>query len=310
MKVYALDLFYPSGIELLARHAEVVRWDDPRVADWHADADAVMVRLKHITAGDLARAKKLKAVVKQGVGVDNIDLVAAKKHGVMVCNTPGVNAEAVAEMALALALTVARRVAECDRRTRDEGVIDRAQYLGVELGGKTFGIIGMGNIGTRAARKYHAAFGGRILAYDPYVPRDIWPDIPHERLDRLEDMWPQVDVLSPHVPLTDETRHMVGRDAMARMKDTAIIVNVARGGVVDEQALYDALKAGKLFGAGLDVFDTEPPTSKDPLLSLPTVVATPHAAGGTRETQAKSSLAVAQQVLDVLSGKPPMNRVA
>jgi D-3-phosphoglycerate dehydrogenase len=296
---------HPGGVELLARHGEVVRWDDPRVGDWHADAEGILVRLTPVAAGDLARAQRLKAVVKHGVGVDNIDLAAARDKGVVVCNTPGVNSDAVAELTLGLALAVARRVAECDRRIRADGTIDRAQFLGLELGGKTVGVIGMGNIGTRVARKFHAAFGARILAYDPYVPADHWPDIPHERLASLDEMWPRADVVTPHVPLTAETRGIVGRTGLARMKPTAIVVNAARGGVVDEQALFDALEAGKIFGAGLDVFAAEPPTSRDPLLGLPNVVATPHAGGNTLETLAKSSIACAQTLLAVLDGNIP-----
>jgi D-3-phosphoglycerate dehydrogenase len=311
MKVYVLDEMFLSGVELVARRAEVVRWDDPKVGNWHEDADGLMIRLSRITAADLARAKRLKAVVKQGVGVDNIDLAAARDQGVVVCNTPGVNADAVAELTLGLALAVARRVAECDRRVRIDGTIDRAKFLGLELGGKTVGVIGMGNIGTRTARLFRNAFGARILAYDPYVPAGHWPDIPHERLASLDEMWPQVDVVTPHVPLTAETRHIIGRAGFARMKPTAIVVNAARGGVVDEQALYDALKAGKIFGAGLDVFEAEPPTNLDPLIDLPNVVATPHAGGGTLETQAKSSIAVGETLLAVLDGSiPAKNRVA
>ena len=311
MKVYVLDRMHPGGVELLARHGEVVRWDDARVGDWHADADGIVLRLTQVAAGDLARAKRLKAVVKHGVGVDNIDLAAARDRGIIVCNTPGVNSDAVAELTLGLTLAVARRVAECDRRLRADGTIDRAQFLGLELGGKTVGVIGMGNIGTRVARKFHAAFGARILAYDPYVPADRWPDIPHERLASLDEMWPRADVITPHVPLTAETRGIVGRAGIARMKPTAIVVNAARGGGVDEQALYDALKAGKIFGAGLDVFEAVPPTSRDPLVGLPNVVTTPHAGGGTLETQAKSSMAAAETLLAVLGGNIPAHtRVA
>jgi D-3-phosphoglycerate dehydrogenase len=311
MKVYVLDEIHPGGVALLARRGEVVRWDDPRAGSWHEDADGVIVRLSRIAAADLGRAKRLKAVVKHGVGVDNIDLAAARDHGVVVCNTPGVNADAVAELTLGLALAVARRVAECDRRVRADGTIDRAQFLGLELGGKTVGVIGMGNIGTRVARKFHAAFGACILAYDPYVPADHWPDIPHERLASLDGMWPRADVVTPHVPLTAETRGIVGREGIARMKPTAIIVNAARGGVVDERALYEALNAGKIFGAGLDVFVAEPPTSRDRLLRLPNVVATPHNGGGTLETKAKSAIAAAETLLAVLDGKAPAkSRVA
>lgn len=310
MKIYILDQYVSSGVEFAAQHAEVVRWDDPRVKNWHEDADGLLVRTTPLTAEDFAKAKKLRVVAKQGVGVNLIDLAAAKARGVIVCNTPGVNSEAVAEMGLALALAVTRRVAELDRRIRAGEVVKRINFLGVELWEKTVGIVGMGNIGTRIARKYHAAFNTKLLAYDPYVPRDRWPDIPHERVASLEELLPRVDLLTIHTPLTEETRHLIGRRELALMKAAAVLVNVSRGEIVDEEALYDALKSGRLFGAGLDVFKKEPPTNDNPLVGLPNVVATPHAGGGTRETQDRSSLVTAQQLIHVLGGGQPMNRVA
>jgi len=310
MKIYILDQFVSSGFEFAIQHADVVRWDDPRVKNWHEDADGLMVRVTPLTAEDFAKAKKLRVVAKQGVGVNLIDLAAAKAHGVIVCNTPGVNSEAVAEMGLALALAVTRRVAEFDRRIRSGEVVKRVQSLGIELWEKTVGVIGMGNIGTRIARKYHAAFNAKLLAYDPCIPDGRWPDIPHERVSSLDALLPRVDVLTIHTPLTTETRHLIGRRELALMKETAVLVNVSRGEIVDEEALYDALKSGHLFGAGLDVFKKEPPTTDNPLVSLPNVVATPHAGGGTRETQEKSSLVTAQQLVHVLNGGQPLNRVA
>jgi D-3-phosphoglycerate dehydrogenase len=310
MKIYILDQFVSSGVEFAAQHADVVRWDDPRVKNWHEDADGLMVRVTPLTAEDFAKAKKLRVVAKQGVGVNVIDLAAAKAHGVIVCNTPGVNSEAVAEMGLALALAVTRRVAELDRRIRAGEVVKRINYLGIELWEKTVGVVGMGNIGTRIARKYHAAFNTKLLAYDPYAPDGCWPDIPHERVSSLDALLPRVDVLTIHTPLTPETRHLIGRRELTLMKETAVLVNVSRGDIVDEEALYDALKSGRLFGAGLDVFKKEPPTTDNPLVGLPNVVATPHAGGGTRETQEKSSLITAQQLVHVLGGGQPMNRVA
>jgi D-3-phosphoglycerate dehydrogenase len=311
MKVYVLDEFHPAGVDWLKAHAEVVQWGDSRRPGWHADAEAVMIRSNPLTAEDFAKAKKLKMVSKQGVGVNTMDLAAAKKHGVIVCNTPGVNSEAVAEMALGMILDVGRRITEMDRMIRAGTLRNRADVLGQELWEKTVGIIGMGNIGTRVARKLHFAFNNRILAYDPYKPAKHWADIPHQRVASLDEMWAQVDVLTVHVPLTDETRGMVGASGMKRMKPTAIVVNVSRGGIVEEKALYAALKEGRLSGAGLDVWDgVEPPATNDPLLSLPSVVATPHAAGGTRDTQYLSSMRVAEQLLHVMQGGEPPNRVA
>jgi D-3-phosphoglycerate dehydrogenase len=146
MKIYILDQFVPAGVEYASQHADVVRWDDPRVKNWHEDADGLMVRVTPLSAEDFATAKKLRVVAKQGVGVNLIDLAAAKARGVIVCNTPGVNSEAVAEMGLALALAVTRRVAELDRRIRSGEVVKRINYLGIELWEKTVGVIGMANI--------------------------------------------------------------------------------------------------------------------------------------------------------------------
>lgn len=310
MKIYILDPFVSSGVEFASRHGEVVRWDDPRAKNWHEDADGLMVRVTPLTAADFAGAKKLRAVAKQGVGVNLIDLAAAKARGVIVCNTPGVNSEAVAEMALALALAVTRRIAELDRRIRSGEVVKRINYLGIELWEKTVGVIGMGNIGTRTARKYQAAFGAKLLAYDPYAPDGAWPDIPHERLSSLDELLGRSDLVTIHTPLTPETKHLIGSRELALMKETAVLVNVSRGEIVDEAALYDTLKAGRIFGAGLDVFRKEPPTTDNPLVALSNIVVTPHAAGGTFETQEKSSLITAQQLIHVLGGGEPMNRVA
>ncbi len=308
MKIYILDAFHPAGVEYAAKHFEVVRWDDPRVKNWPEDADALMVRMTRLTAADIARAKKVKIIGKQGVGYDTVDIAAAKAKGILVCRTPGVNSDAVAELALALALAASRRVVELDRRIRNGDPVARPDFLAIELIEKTIGVIGVGDIGSRVAHKWQAAFGARVLGYDPYKP-----SLPCEKVEKLETLLAQSDLVTLHVPLNDETRHMIGRRELALMKHNAVIVNTCRGGVIDEQALYEALKSGRLFGAGIDVWeDAEPPAKDHPLLTLPNVVATPHVAGNTFETQARSSLRVAQQVVDVLSGKPPLpeNRVA
>ena len=203
-----------------------------------------------------------------------------------------------------------RRVAEFDRKIRSGAVVERSKFLGLESWQKTVGVVGMGDIGTRIARKWHAAFDARIIAYDPYVAADIWADIPHRRAGSLAELLPQVDILTLHLPLTAESNGMIGAAALALMKPTAVVVNTSRGGIVDEAALYQAISSGKLFGAGLDVFLREPPTADHPLMQLPTVVATPHAGGGTFETQARSSLLVAEQLFEALAGREPLGRVA
>jgi D-3-phosphoglycerate dehydrogenase / 2-oxoglutarate reductase len=310
MKIYVLDAFHPAGVDYAARHFEVIRWEDPRVKGWHEDADGVMVRGTRIRAEDLARAKKLKIICKQGVGYDSIDIEAAKKHGIPVCRTPGVNSEAVAEMAMTLALSIARRAAEMDRMIRAGEKVERANVLGVEMWRKTVGVVGMGNIGTLSARKWRGAFDAKIIGYDPYV--EPWKDFSHKKVSRLEELLKEADLVTLHVPLTTETKYLIDKAELASMKKGAILVNTSRGGVVDEAALHDALKSGHLFGAGLDVWEAEPPLKGHPLLELPNVIATPHAAGGTLDTQIRSSMQVAQQIVEVLQGKPPLpeNRVA
>jgi D-3-phosphoglycerate dehydrogenase len=310
MKIYVLDPFFPSGVEYAEQRAEVVRWDDPKVKNWHEDADGIMVRGSKIRADDIARAKKLKVISKQGVGIENVDVAAATARGISVYRTPGINKEAVAEHALGLALSVVRRIAEFDRQIRSSDKVERTHFLGLESWGKTVGVVGMGDIGTRIARKWHAAFDAKIIAYDPYVDAGRWPDIPHTRAKSLQELLPRVDILTLHLPFTDESNGMINAAALALMKPTAVVINTSRGGIVDEKALYQAVSSGKLFGAGLDVFDIEPPTTANPLTRLPTVVLTPHAAGGTYETQVRSSLLVAEQLFEALAGGQPLGRVA
>lgn len=305
MKIYIIDAFHPSGVELAKSFAEVVCWPDPRVKDWPEQADAVMVRMTPITKEQLDRAQHVKIICKQGVGLDTIDLEAAKARGIIVSRTPGVNSEAVAEMALALSLTVSRRTSRFERLLRAGVPVVRPDHLGLEMLGKTVGVVGMGNIGTRLAKKWHFAFDCPILAYDPFAPANAWSDLAHERVASLKDLLPRVDLLSLHLPLTPESYHLIGREELKLMKRDAILINVSRGGLIDEKALFDLMKEGHLFGAGLDVFEyAEPPPEDHPLLSLENVVATPHAAGGTLETQIRSATQVAQQVIDVLSGQP------
>ena len=310
MKVYILDAIYPAGVEWITERAEVVRWDDPAVRNWHADADGIIVRGSVIGRNDFARAKALKMVSKHGVGIENVDLVAAREHGVIVSNTPGVNSDAVAEFAFALGIAACRRIPELDRAVRSGKPVDRTRFLAVGMQGKRVGVLGMGNIGTRIARKWRGGFDAEILGYDPSAPADHWSDIPHRRMASLEMLLAEVDLLTIHTPLTEGTRGMIGAAELALMKPTAVLVNAARGGIVDEAALYQALRTGKLFAAGLDVFVTEPPTIQTPLVTLPNVIATPHSAASTHETQTRSSLMVVQQLMRVLDGGEAQNRRA
>lgn len=308
MKVFVLDPINAKGVDTLRRGAEVVLWDDPAIANWPDEADGIIVRGNTpVRAAEIAAARKLRAISKHGTGVDNIDLEAAKGRGIRVMNTPGLNAEAVAEMAMALALAVSRRVTLLDRLVRSGAPVARADFDGSRAGGaqgfwgKTVGVVGMGNIGQRIAAKWHGAFEARILWYDPFLV-DAPPGLVGRRVDHLDELLPEVDLLSVHTPLTESTRGMVGAPQLARMKPSAILVSLARGGVVDETALFAALESGRLFGAALDVFEREPPSADHPLFAIPTFIGTPHLAGGTVDSREQTAIAVSEQLLDVLHG--------
>jgi D-3-phosphoglycerate dehydrogenase len=310
MKVYVLDEMHPEGLNWLQERTELVRWDDPKRSVWYEEAVGVMVRTVKVPAVEMQQARQLKAISKLGVGVNNIDLNLAKSLGLTVCNTPGINKVAVAEMALTLVASLARRVPQFDRLIRAGSSFNRNEYPGIELNGKTLGIVGMGNIGSEFARIMKAAFSCRILAFDPWADASKWSGLEHVRVTQLDEMWSNADVVSLHVPYNAQNHHMVNADVLALMKPGALLINVSRGGLIDEAALYQFLKAGHLGGAALDVWqDKEPPAADHPLLTLPNVIATPHVAGSTDETLAKSSLAAAQQLWQVLQGGEPFHRV-
>ncbi|KAF5662956.1 3-phosphoglycerate dehydrogenase [Fusarium heterosporum] len=316
--VYVLDPYHPDAIAALQKSPSinVVLPTHPNKSQYRENASVVMLRSEtRLGAVELDQCKKLKFIVKQGVGVDNIDLKAAATAGVKVYNTPGLNGEAVAELTLALALAVARRVAEIDRRTRSGEVIVRSQILGKSLYKKTLGVIGMGNIGLAVAKKWIGAMEGKIVAYDPFSDGETWRNTFGEsftHVSSLRDVLKVSDVITLHIPLTEATRNVISFGEFDMMKDGAILLNCARGGIVNEAALLAALKNGKLFGAGLDAMETEPPTVEayPELLALPNVITTPHVGASTVGNQSQSGLAVVDLVLSLLQGEDKGNRVA
>jgi D-3-phosphoglycerate dehydrogenase len=260
-----------------------------------------------LIADDFAAATNLRVVVKQGVGVDNIDLAAAKAAGVAVHNTPALNSESVAEFSLALALSLSRRVTEIDRRVRKGEKVVRSEILGLSLFRKTVGVVGMGNIGRAAARKWIGACEARIVAYDPVAPPDVWDkdQIAHTRVDSLDELLRESDVVTLHVPLLDSTRGMIGPRELGSMKDRSILINASRGGIVDEKALLEELRKRRIWGAVLDAVGVEPPTLEayGEFLELDNVIITPHIGASTIENQSNSGLAVVRTLLAVLEGK-------
>ena len=312
--VFVLDPYHQDALKKLqeAPNVEYIYRDDPRSQNWREEATAIMIRSEtRPQAADLAQAKKLKLIVKQGVGVDNIDLEAAKQHGIIVCNTPALNSESVAELTITLALCIARRVAELDRRVRGGEAIIRSTALGISLFKKKIGIIGMGNIGKIVAQKWIAAMGGTVIGYDPFAPEDAWSDMDHRRVHSLEELLIDSDVISLHVPLTPGTRDLIGKRQFELMKSNAILVNAARGGTVNEAALLEALTTKKMYGAALDAMEIEPPTMEayHQFLQNGNVIMTPHVGANTIENQIISGTAVADTVLKVLAGEEVPNRL-
>jgi D-3-phosphoglycerate dehydrogenase / 2-oxoglutarate reductase len=315
--VYVIDPYHEDAIRSLqaAPGLQLFLLPDVDKAAALANADAILMRSDScITAEDLHHAgPRLKHLIKQGVGVDNVDLNAAKAKGVGVFNTPGTNSEAVAELALTLALCIARRVTEFDHIIRAGGRAVRSQMLGKSLFGKTIGIIGMGAIGFELAKKWRAAMNGSVVGFDPVADADkerVWSQaFGSEKFARTHDLHSLLtcaDVVSLHTPLNTSTRNMLSEREFKAMKKDAILLNCARGGVVDEQALFAALQSGKLFGAGLDALLYEPPTMDDyseTLLSHPRVVMTPHIGASTEDSQSRSGCRAVEILLDLLAGR-------
>ncbi len=265
-----------------------------------ADVDAILVRsATKVDAEALAAARRLKVIARAGVGLDNIDVRQATQSGVMVVNAPTSNIVSAAELAVGLLLSAARHIGPASAALR-LGEWKRSKYTGIELYEKTVGIVGLGRIGVLVAQRL-SAFGMKVVAYDPYVQAGRAAQL-GVRLVTLDDLLEQADFISVHLPKTPETVGLIGEEQLARCKPTAIIVNAARGGIVDEHALHLAIKDGLIAGAGLDVFATEPCTDS-PLFEFENVVATPHLGASTDEAQEKAGIAVAQSVRLALSGE-------
>lgn len=263
-----------------------------------AEADALIIR--SATKADAAlinAASRLKVIARAGVGVDNVDLEAASARKVAVMNTPDGNTVATAEFAFGLMLALARHIPQAFD-SLNAGKWDRKSFMGVELRGKTLGIVGFGRIG-RAVAKRALAFEMTVIAHDPFIPADYAADLGVELVD-LETLYARADFISLHSVITDETREMINRDTLARMKRGVRIVNAARGALINEADLAEAIRSGQVAGAALDVYAEEPPPPGHPLIGLPGVIDTPHLAASTEEAQVAVAVEAAQLVADAL----------
>ncbi|MGH9715387.1 MAG: phosphoglycerate dehydrogenase [Candidatus Acidiferrales bacterium] len=300
MKIIIADKISPRGIALLR---ETQGWDvvTPAAASLPSeiiDADALVVRsATKVTAQLIGQAKRLRVIGRAGVGIDNVDVEAATRRGIVVMNTPGGNAVSVAEHTLALLLALARSVPQANASIH-AGRWEKSSLSGTEMRGKTIGLIGLGRVGTEVARRA-SALEMKVLAFDPYVTPAAAREAEAE-LVSLDDLLGQSDVISLHSSLSHTTEKMIDAAAIAKMKKGARIINCARGEMIDEPALAEALKSGQLAGAALDTFAQEPPKTS-PLIGMPNVIATPHIAGSTAEAQEGVGMAIAQQVHDYLA---------
>ena len=252
-----------------------------------------------VDASLIERGVRLKVIGRAGVGVDNVDVDAATRRGIVVANAAESTVDSAAEHAIALLLALARNVPQA-HAALTAGIWDRQRFTGVELAGKTLGVLGLGRIGRQVANRA-LGLGMRVVAYDPFVSSDRFRELGVEATSSLDEVYAQADVVTLHLPLNDETQGLLDAAAFERMKDGVRIVNAARGDLIDEEALVAAIRSGKVAGAALDVFRTEPYSG--PLLELPQVVVTPHLAGSTAEAQDRAGIVIAEQVAAALDGQ-------
>ena len=299
-KVFVADPVSKTGVEALAEGGvvEVVvktGLKEEELIKIIPEFHGLVVRSQtKVTPAVFAAAKNLKVVGRAGVGIDNVDVEAATKHGVIVMNAPGGNTISTAEHAFSLMLATARYIPQADASMK-AGKWDRKKFEGVELHGKTIAILGMGRIGTEVARRA-IAFGMKVLAYDPYISASKAKSLQVEVVDKVDDILPQADFITVHMPLTEETRHMIGAKQLPLLKKGVRIVNCARGGLIDEDVLAEGLKSGQIGGAALDVFEVEPLPAEWPHRDVPNLVLTPHLGASTAEAQELVGIEIAEAV--------------
>jgi D-3-phosphoglycerate dehydrogenase len=310
LKILVPEKLADSGIELLRKEFEVdVRLDltPEQLLQEIGQYDGLIIRsATKVTAEVIEKADNLKAIGRAGIGVDNIDIEAATKRGIIVANAPESNTVAAAEHTLGLMLAAARHIPAADTSLRG-GEWKRSSFKGVEVSGKTLGLVGLGHVGAIVARGAHG-MGMRVLAYDPYVSEDRMRAMNVDRAETTDEVFENADFISLHVPRTPQTMGMVNEETLGKMKSTAYLINVARGGIVDETAIYNALKEKVIAGAALDVFMEEPNT-ESPIFTLPNVVVTPHLGASTAEAQDRAGTTAAEQVAAALQGLVPMHAI-
>ncbi len=305
MKILVTDAVAEEAMDLLKKNHEVTFKDitGEELAREIAPYHALMVRSgTKVTEEAINNAENMVVIGRAGIGVDNIDIEAAAKKGIKVVNSPTGATKSVAELTIGHMISLARHLPRADRTTR-AGEWAKKKLKGVELDGKTLGLVGCGNIG-RAVAEHTRAFNMKVIGYDPYLSKEKLAAEGIEKVETVEEVMERADFISMHVPHTPETHHLINGEMLAKMKPSAYIINCARGGIVDENALYNVLKENKIAGAALDVYENEP-AKDNPLFELENIVFTPHIGASTKEGQIRAGTICAEQILKVLDGKEP-----
>jgi D-3-phosphoglycerate dehydrogenase len=304
-RVLVTDTLAESGLEVL-RAASDVELDyraglkGRELLDAVAQSDALITRSGTAVTPELVNAgSRLRVIGRAGVGLDNVDVDACTARGILVINAPTANIMSATEHTMAMLLSLCRNIPEAHASVK-RGEWKRSKFMGVELDRKTLGIIGLGRIGTRVTARARA-FGMQVIAYDPYVADVVFQNVNAERVT-LDELLRRADVITVHTPLSNETRGMIGPAEFAKMKDGVIVLNIARGGIYEEQALADALASGKVSGAAVDVYEAEPPGADHPLLNAPNIILSPHIGANTIEAQDRVAVQTAEMVIDALRG--------
>ena len=307
MRVHVTEPIHEAALETLREHAEVVTWEDPDVRDL-SKADGVIVRTAIVDKAMMLAAPSLKVIGKHGVGVDAIDVASARELGKTVVFTPQANMEGVAELAVAFMLTVSRKIPYGHAQLKAGAVpkVAPKELTGVELKDKTLGLVGLGRIGQRVGEICGKGFTMNLVGYDPFLPDEMFAKLGIKKAATVEELLPQADYISISVPLTPETANLINAERLTLCKKNAILINTARGGLVDEDALCAALQSGQIQAAASDVFAKEPPAPENPLLTLPNFVAMPHVGASTEESLERMGMTVVSDVLRVLRGEAPL----
>jgi D-3-phosphoglycerate dehydrogenase len=298
-KILITDKLSPAAVETLSQEHDVeefLDWEVPDLIEKVKGFDAIVIRSRTKVTKELIDAADFKVIARAGAGLDNVDKEYAESKGIKVLNTPTANLLSVAELTLGLAIDLLRNISRADKSTK-EGLWEKKKLKGMEVSGKTWGIIGFGHVGQLVAGLLKG-FNCNIIAYDPYARQEV-ADSFDCNLVSLETLMKEADIVSIHVPLLNSTRGLIGEAELSMMKDSAIIINISRGGIIDEKALYAALKDNKIKGAALDVFEKEPPEAS-PLLGLDNTVFTCHLGASTAEAQKRVGEQIVEKLLEAL----------